>query len=161
MGQLITCFPSDECAKQLAAAGYGLPYPSLLERRRMQEFTRIREVAFMSVGRACMFGVIAIWTLMMGLIMWPALALKAGALGTTLAGAILLLKAMRATRRSYRRTETWILLGREHGLPEERAQPIITGILRDTYLRFAEYAAVITVVLWIAAFLFWLAGSTS
>ena len=68
---------------------------------------------------------------------------------------------MRATRRSYRRTETWILLGREHGLPEERAQPIITGILRDTYLRFAEYAAVITVVLWIAAFLFWLAGSTS
>ena len=114
----------------------------------------------MSVGRACMFGVIAIWTVMMGLIMWPVLALKAGALGTTLAGAILLLKALRVTRRSYRRTETWILLGREHGLPEERAQRVITGILRDTYLRFAEYAAVLTLVLWAAALVFWLAGST-
>jgi hypothetical protein len=115
----------------------------------MNGYDQIRDLAHYSVGRACMFGMLGIVTFMMGMIGWPDLALRAGAILFLLTAAILLLKAIQAPTRSYRRTEVWILLGKRHDLPEIRAQAIFGQVLRDTYLKFARMAMTASVALWI------------
>jgi len=35
----------------------------------------------------------------------------------------------------------WLLLDRWHGLPETRVHQTISGVMRETFLRYAEYAA--------------------
>lgn len=122
----------------------------------MEPLGHIRAAAFLSIGRACMFGALAIWAMTFGFIAWPVTAFRVGALLTTLAGVILVYKALAAPYRSYRRTETWMLIGRNHGLPEEHAQAVISGILRETFWRFALYASVVALLLWIAAAMSWL-----
>ncbi len=118
----------------------------------MRRVERIREMAHLSIGRACMFGVIAITTVVVGLIAWPVLAMRAGAILSFMTATILLLKSLQAERRNYRRSETWLLLERRHDLPEDQAQQIISGVLAETFRRFAAYAAVIAVGFWISSF---------
>jgi len=100
----------------------------------------IEKLAVMSVGRGCFFAALAIWCAMIGLIYDPVLSLKSGGILTLLVAAVLLLKALGVTRRSYKKTEIWILLGRHTDLLPQHAQRLITTILRDTYLRYALYA---------------------
>lgn len=94
---------------------------------------------------------------MIGLIAEPLQALKSGAILTMLAACVLLLKAGQVTRRSYKKTEVWILLGKQIELKPEVAQRIITGILRDLYLRCALYASLVALGFWAGALLLWLA----
>lgn len=122
----------------------------------MHEIERIREHAFWSIGRGCMFGLLAIATFVSGLVFAPVLAAKAAALLTTLAAAILVFRAWTSPRRSYRRTEAWVLMGREHGLPEDRAQPIFAGVMAETYWLFATWTAAIACALWVCAFVLWI-----
>lgn len=120
---------------------------------------QVRYLAFHSVGRGCLFAVLAITTAMGGLITWPVTAFRFGALLSMLATAILVLRAMMAPRKPYRRTELWALLRKEATLPEGEAQVIISQALADTYWRFAGYAGYISAGMWAMALLFWLAGS--
>ncbi|MFN4165041.1 MAG: hypothetical protein ACK4GK_10735 [Ferrovibrio sp.] len=120
---------------------------------------RVRTLAIHSVGRGCFFAALAIWCVMIGLIAEPLQALKAGAILTMLAACVLLLKAGHVTRASYKKTEVWILLGRQIELTPEVAQRIITGALRELYLRCALYATVVAVVFWLLALLLWLGGA--
>ena len=124
----------------------------------MDGYDRIRELATISIGRACLFGLLAIATFMMGLIAWPDLAMRSGAILFLLTAAILMLKASYAPKQSYKRTEVWILLGKRHDLPEPRAQAIFGEVLRSTYIRFARMTATASVVLWIAEVSFRLTG---
>ncbi len=124
----------------------------------MEHVDRIRKLARMSVGRACLFGALGIWAVTFAMITWPYLALKSGAILTTLTGVILIVKALQAPRRSYRRTEVWVLLGKQHGLPEERAQAVISGILGETFWLFSLYAAAIALALWVGTLLVWWLG---
>jgi hypothetical protein len=119
---------------------------------------RIRGCARHSIGRAWLFALLAIAATMSGLIGWPVMAMRTGAILSMLTAAILALRAVRAPGRPYRRTETWILLGRAHGLPEAQAQRIIASILADTYWRFATASAALALGFWCGAFLFALAG---
>jgi hypothetical protein len=119
---------------------------------------RIRGCARHSIGRAWLFALLAIAATMSGLIGWPVMAMRTGAILSMLTAAIMILRAVRAPGRPYRRTETWILLGRTHGLPEAQAQGAIAAILADTYWRFATASAAISFGFWCAAFLFALAG---
>lgn len=89
------------------------------------------------------------------------MAMRTGAILSMLTAAILILRAVRAPGRPYRRTETWVLLGRSHGLPEAQAQEVIAAILADTYWRFATASAALAVGFWCGAFLFALAGRTA
>ena len=116
----------------------------------MESYDRIRELAMVSIGRACLFGPLAIITFMFALLAWPGLALRSGAILFLVTSAILLLKAAEAPTRNYRRTEVWLLLGKQHDLPEARAQAIFGEVLRSTYVQFARITAVTSVVLWIA-----------
>jgi len=121
-------------------------------------YDRIRDLAQLSVGRACLFGLLAIVTFMVGLIAWPDLAMRSGAILFLMTSAILWYKAHLAPGQNYRRTEVWVLLGKRHDLPEARAQAIFGTILRDTYLRFAWITAKTGVALWIADLLLRLSG---
>jgi hypothetical protein len=110
---------------------------------------RIRHHAWESVARACGFGALAIFTAMVGAAALPAVAAKIGAAGAALMGAILMLKAANAHSKPYRKTELWILLDRDHGLPEAHAQRILMGTLKDCYLASARISGTVAVGLWL------------
>ena len=57
---------------------------------------KMRQVAFLSVQRACLFGALAVFCLMVGLSDEPRLAFKAGGTVTVLMAVILLYKAREA-----------------------------------------------------------------
>lgn len=124
----------------------------------MENLNRIRAMAQLSVGRACLFGLLAIATTMFGLAALPELALRAGAILFLMTAAILALKARSALRRSYKTTELWVLLEKRHDLPEPRAQALIGTVLSETYWRFARIAGLAGLVLWIADILLRLSG---
>ncbi|HEX6959093.1 MAG TPA: hypothetical protein VF194_14010 [Ferrovibrio sp.] len=118
---------------------------------------RVRTLAVHSVGRGCFFAGLAIWCVMIGLIADPLQAIKSGAILTLIVACVLLLKATWVTHRSYRRTEVWLLLNRQIELRPEAAQRIITGTLREIYLRCALYAVLIAAGFCCFALIFWLA----
>jgi hypothetical protein len=118
------------------------------------EIERIRACARQSIGRGVLFGLLAIAATIGGLIGWPVVAMRIGAISSMLMIAVLALRALCAGGRPYRRTETWLLLGRAHSLPEARAQAVITRILAETYWYFAGWAAALAAIFWIAAFAF-------
>ncbi len=116
------------------------------------ELDRIRACARHSIGRGFLFALLAILTTMAGMIGWPLAAMRLGALLGMLMAAILVLRAAHAPRRPYRRTETWVLLGRRLELPEPLAQRAISGILVETYWRFADLSAALAFGLWVCLF---------
>jgi hypothetical protein len=124
----------------------------------MERIDRIRQFAELSVRRACGFAALAIVTLMIGLSANPTVALKAGAVSSTLVGVVLFLKSLRSQHTDYRRTELWILLDRRHDLPEPHAARVITGVLHDVYLRHAELAAWVAFLFWLLVLATWLFG---
>ncbi|MBL8833057.1 MAG: hypothetical protein JNL71_11760 [Rhodospirillales bacterium] len=119
----------------------------------MDELDRIRWAAARSIGRGCLFALLAVGMIVFGLIPWPILAFRSGAILTALLAAVLLLRGEIAPYRDFRRTETWILMGQRHALPEARAPRAILGILQDTYRRFAVYAAALSATCWLLMFL--------
>jgi hypothetical protein len=125
----------------------------------VEELERIRDAATISIGRASGFAVIANLTFVFGLIAWPVLAMRAGGHSFALTAAILILKAFEAARRDFRRSETWLILDRRHHLPPARAQSIVSGILVDTFLRYATYAGLAAAAFWLTALGLWLAGA--
>lgn len=113
---------------------------------------RIREYADISIRRACGFGFLAIATAMVGTCSNILLSAEIGARSLTLMTAILVLKAVRAPSRSYKRTEVWTMLNRRHDLPEDRAQQVFGNILRERYMWHATVAASIAALLWCLTF---------
>jgi hypothetical protein len=121
---------------------------------------RIRHYADISIRRGCGFGFLAIATAMVGTSSEMLLSAKIGATSLTLMSMILVLKAVQAPGRSYKRTEVWILLNHRHDLPEPRAQQVFGSILRDRYLWHATVAASIAMALWLLTFSIRLFGAS-
>lgn len=119
---------------------------------------RIQSCADLSVSRGCSFGYLAIATAMVGMAWDMSLAMKMGAIGASFMLVVLLMKGLRAPIRNYRHTEVWILLDKQHGLPEPRAQQVIGNALRDCYLRHATLVAIAATTLWLLAFGLYLFG---
>lgn len=91
----------------------------------MNGYERIRALAQVSIGRACLYGLVAIVAMMIGLIGRPDVALRAGAILFLQTSAFLMLRAIQAPNRLYRETEVWALLDKCHDLPEPRAQIVL------------------------------------
>ena len=119
---------------------------------------KIRQAAFLSVQRACLFGALAIFCMMVGLSFEPRLAFKAGGAATMLMAAILAYKAHEARTKPYRKTEMWLMLPKESRPPESYAQRVSAAVLRETYLTFALWTSAIAIVMWTAALVFALVG---
>jgi hypothetical protein len=121
----------------------------------MQE---MRRLAFEIVQRACLFGSLTIFCVMVGMSFEPRLAFQAGGTLTTLMALILVYKAREALTKDYRRTELWLYLPKDQRPPEAHAQWASATVLRETYYNFALWTAAIAIAMWAVALLFALAG---
>ena len=121
----------------------------------MQE---MRRLAFEIVQRACLFGSLTIFCVMVGMSFEPRLAFQAGGTLTTLMALILIYKAREALTKDYRRTELWLYLPKDQRPPEAHAQWASATVLRETYYNFALWTAAIAIAMWAGALLFALAG---
>ncbi len=121
----------------------------------MQE---MRRIAYETVQRACLFGSLAIFCVMVGMSFEPRLAFQAGGTLTALMAIILIYKAREALTKPYRKTELWLYLPEELRPPEAQAQWASATILREVYLTFALWTSAISIAMWIAALLFRLFG---
>jgi hypothetical protein len=119
---------------------------------------KMRQVAFQTIQRACLFGALAIFCLMVGLSFEPRLAFKAGGTVTTLMAGILVYKAWEARTKNYRKTEMWLYLPKNFRPPEAYAQWASATVLRETYLNFALWTSAIAITMWAIALVFSLAG---
>lgn len=118
----------------------------------------MRRVAYQTVLRACGFGTLAIFCVMVGMSFMPRLAFQAGGFLTTLMALILIYKAYEARTKNYRRTEMWLYLEPNERPPETYAQWASATVLRETYLTFALWTSTIAIALWVLALLFGLMG---
>ena len=118
----------------------------------------LRRIAFETVWRACSFGSLAIFCIMIGLSFEPRIAFQAGGTLMLLMVGILLFKAREARTKNHRRTEMWLYLPKELRPPENFAQRTISVLMRETYLTFAYWTAMIAVAMWSVALLFSLLG---
>ncbi|HME61524.1 MAG TPA: hypothetical protein VKH62_09765 [Candidatus Binatia bacterium] len=118
----------------------------------------MRRIAYEIVLRACGFGSLAIFCVMIGMSFEPTLAFKAGGFLTTLMSAILILKAYEARTKNYRKTELWLYLPKEQRPAEEHAQWASSTVLNETYLTFARWTAAIAIAMWVLALVFSILG---
>jgi hypothetical protein len=118
----------------------------------------MRRIGFETVLRACGFGSLAIFCVMIGLSFEPRAAFQAGGMLTLLMAAILMLKAYEARTKNHRKTEMWLYLPKEQRPPEAFAQRACAAVMQETYLTFARWSAALAVVMGVLALLFSLAG---
>jgi len=125
---------------------------------RTDAVEQIRRVAYETVARACGFGALAIFCVMIGLSFEPRAAFQAGGFLTTLMTGVLIFKAREALTKNYRKTEMWLYLPKEQRPPEAYAQWASSTVLRETYLTFARWTAAIAIVMWVLALFFSFVG---
>jgi hypothetical protein len=114
----------------------------------------MRRIAYETVLRACAFGSLAIFCVMVGMSFMPKLAFQAGGFLTTLMSGVLILKALEARTKDYRRTEMWLYLPKDQRPPAAYAQWASATVLRETYLVFAMWTSLIAIAMWLIALLF-------
>ena len=118
----------------------------------------MRRVAYEIVMRACAFGSLAIFCVMIGLSFLPRSAFQAGGFLSMVMTLVLVLKAYEARTKDHRRMEMWLYLPKEFRPPQAYAQKTISMVMRETYLTFARWSALISIMMWTAALLFSLFG---
>jgi hypothetical protein len=117
----------------------------------MDEMSRI---AYETVLRACGFASLAIFCVMIGLSFLPRSAFQAGGFLSLTMTLVLIFKAREARTKDHRRTEMWLYLPKESRPPQALAQQMISNLMRETYLSFARWTAVISIVMWTVALIF-------
>ena len=118
----------------------------------------LRRIAYETVLRACGFGSLTIFCIMIGMSFDPRAAFQAGGFLTLAMTFILIFKAYEARTKDYRRTEMWLYIPKDSRPPQANAQWAISTILRDTYFLFARWTAMISIGMWAIALLFSLFG---
>jgi hypothetical protein len=118
----------------------------------------MRKLAFESVARGCGFGMLAIVCVMVGMSFDPRAVFQAGGILTLMMVFILILKARYALTQNYKHTEMWLYLPKDFRPPEAYAQWAASTVLRDAYFTYAMYTALISIVMWVLAFLIAVSG---
>jgi len=118
----------------------------------------IRRIAYETVLRACGFASLAIFCVMIGLSFLPRSAFQAGGFLSMVMTLVLVLKAWEARTKDHRRMEMWLYLPKERRPPQTHAQRTISVVMRETYLTFARWSALISIIMWAAALLFSVLG---
>jgi hypothetical protein len=116
----------------------------------------IRALAYETVMRACGFGTLAIFCVMVGMSFDARAAFQTGGFLTTL---ILIYKAWEARTKNHRSTELWLYLPKEQRPPEGYAQWAVATAMRETYLTFARWTSLVAIAMWVLALLFSLLGN--
>jgi hypothetical protein len=118
----------------------------------------LRKAAFLSVARACGFGMLAILCVMVGMSFNPRVVFQAGGILTLMMTFILILKARNALTQDYKKTEMWLILPKDFRPPERYAQWATATVMRDAYFSFAQYTALVSIVMWVLALIIDLSG---
>lgn len=118
----------------------------------------MRRIAYETVLRACGFAALAIFCVMIGLSFLPRSSFQAGGFLSILMTLVLVLKAHEARTKDYRRTEMWLYLPKENRPPQAVAQRTVSTLMREIYLSFARWTAVISIVMWTIALFFSVIG---
>ncbi|MEZ5890966.1 MAG: hypothetical protein R3D52_12450 [Xanthobacteraceae bacterium] len=108
--------------------------------------------------RACGFASLAIFCVMIGFSFEPRIAFQAGGVLTLVMVAVLYFKALEARTKDYRRTEMWLYVPKELRPPDAYAQYVSSTVLRETYLTFAYWTAMISITMWALALIALLLG---
>jgi hypothetical protein len=101
---------------------------------------KIREVAVACIGRAVMFGSLAIACVMLGFSFNPVSAFRSGAVLTLVMVVVLIGKAATAHRKNPKYTEVWLYLDETNRPSEAHSQLVFAAIMREVYARFARTA---------------------
>lgn len=115
----------------------------------------VRPFACETVLRACGYAMLAIFCIMIALSFQPHAAFRTGGLLSLLLTLVLLEKATEARTKDYRRTEVWLHLPKECRPAAANAQSTISTVMRETYLLFARWTALICVAMWTIALFCW------
>jgi len=118
----------------------------------------MRRIAYETVLRACGFASLAIFCVMIGLSFLPRAAFQAGGFLSMVMTLVLVLKAYEARTKDHRRTEMWLYLPRESRPPQAVAQRTISTVMRETYLLFARWIAIVCITMWAIALFFSIIG---
>jgi hypothetical protein len=114
----------------------------------------MRRIAYETVLRACGFASLAIFCVMIGLSFLPRSAFQAGGFLSMTMTLVLMFKAREARTKDHRRTEMWLYLPEDHRPPQAHAQQTIATVMRETYLLFARWTSIISIVMWTLALFF-------
>src|SRR5260370_41156009 len=93
----------------------------------------MRRIAFEVVSRACLFGSLAIFCVMIGMSFNARLAFQAGGVLTTMMAVGRIYKAIEARTKDYRRTEMGPYVEKGRPPPAAYAQWAGATVLRETY----------------------------
>lgn len=114
----------------------------------------MRRIAYETVLRACGFASLAIFCVMIGLSFLPRTAFQAGGFLSMTMTLVLVFKAREARTKDHRRTEMWLYLPEDRRPPQAHAQRTIATVMRETYLIFARWTSIISIVMWTLALFF-------
>jgi hypothetical protein len=118
----------------------------------------MRRIAYATVLRACAFASLAIFCVMIALSFLPRSAFQAGGLLSMVMTLVLVLKAHEARTKDHRRTELWLYLPKDKRPPQAFAQQTVSALMREIYLVFARWTAIMSIVMWTIALLFSIIG---
>ena len=119
---------------------------------------RIRQVAIECVGRAVMFGWLAIGCVMVGFSFAPVSSFRSGAVLALLMALVLLWRAMTAAGRNPKHSEVWLYLDENSRPAEAHAHLIFATVMREVYGRYAQVTLGVAVGFFAASVLLQLAG---
>jgi hypothetical protein len=119
---------------------------------------KIREVAVFCIGRAVMFGSLAITCVMVGFSFNPVSAFRAGAMLTLLMAAILIWKAYAAVRQNPKSTEVWMYLDDKARPANEHSRFVFATIMRDVYGRFGQASLAVACLFFAISMIFVMFG---
>ncbi|MBO6540865.1 MAG: hypothetical protein JJ969_15875 [Rhizobiaceae bacterium] len=115
---------------------------------------KFRQVANMCVGRAVMFGWLAIGLIMLSFSFNPAIAFRAGAVMALGMATILIVKAFEASRKNPRHTEAWLYLDDKSRPANPDAKRVFRNTLREVYGRFAQGVFLLACVMFVLSMIF-------
>jgi hypothetical protein len=118
----------------------------------------IRRVAIECVGRAVMFGSLAIGCVMVGFSFAPVSAFRSGAVLTLLMALVLMWQAMAASSRNPKHTEVWLYLDEKSRPAEAHARVVFATIMREVYGRYAQITLGVAIGFFVLSFALQLAG---
>lgn len=115
---------------------------------------RTRQIAFFCVGRAVMFGWLAIACIMFSFSFSPVIAFRAGAVLALAMSAILIFKAFASARQNPRHTEVWIYLDDKTRPMNDQARAVFSNTMREIYGRYARGVFIMSCIFFAASLAF-------
>ena len=118
----------------------------------------IRQVAVDCIGRAVMFGSLAIGCVMIGFSFDPVSAFRSGALLTLAMALALILKALTAGTKNPEHTEVWLYLDKKSRPVDGPARRVFGTVICDVYKLYARIALGVAAGFFLVSFVLMLFG---